>query len=177
MAKMKFRVEPDLQYCPQCHDEYRAGIEKCAECGVELLSGQRMLEILEQQNGSAAKRSTPISPDDELVDVIKGQIINVKNVQALLKSEGLATIIAGDSASCGKGCCGPEVMLRVRKDDLREVMQVLSMEHAHSTGLFDHDTSYVDSVYNTESREAVCPACGSSFSTGSNTCPECGLCF
>ena len=78
-------------------------------------------------------------------------------------------------AACG--CRGVEVLLQVREDDLAEVLRVLALEHWESTGLADHDTCPVDAVYNPEEGEAVCPACGSRFSTSLAECPDCGLCF
>ena len=175
---MKFRIDPELQYCPQCQDEYRAGMVSCAACGVALLSGRQMLEIMEKKNNRAAGRSMKIGEEEQLVDILKGQIINIKQVQFYLEREGFSSIIAGDGKSCGKGCCGgSEVMLRVRAAEVREVMEVLAREHMQSTGLLEHDTSYIDSVYDTEAGEATCPACGCSFSTQNRTCPDCGLCF
>jgi len=174
---MKFRIDPELQYCPQCQDEYRAGIVTCASCAVELLSGQQMLDMIERQKNRLAGRSMEITPEDELVDIMKGQVINIKNVKSMLKHAGLPSIIAGDSSSCGKGCCGGEVRLQVRAADLREVQEVLHREYLQTTGLLDHDTSFVNAVFNPDAGDAVCPACGYSFSTTSKTCPECGLCF
>jgi len=177
MAAMKFRVEPDMQYCPQCQDEYRAGVVVCATCGVELISGVQMQELLDRKNKRTAGRATAITPEDELVDIIKGKIINVKSVQSLLSSEGIPSLIAGDSASCGKGCCGTDVRLQVRTADLPEVMALLAREHLQTTGLTDHDSSYVDAVYDPGAGAATCPACGCTFSTENKTCPDCGLCF
>lgn len=177
MAAMKFRIEPDMQYCPQCQDEYRPGVAVCATCGVALLSGREMQEIMDRKNSRLAGRAATISPEDELVDIIKGKIINVKSVQVLLSREGIPSLIAGDSASCGKGCGGTDVRLQVRTTDLPEVMAVLVREHVQTTGLTDHDTSYADAVYDPDAGAATCPACGCTFSTESKTCPDCGLCF
>ncbi len=177
MPPMKFRIEPDMQYCPQCQDEYRAGVAVCATCGVKLLSGVQMQELLDRKSGRLAGRATAITPEDELVDIIKGKIINVKSVQALLGREGIPSLIAGDSSSCGKGCGGTDVRLQVRTADLPEVMALLAREHLQTTGLTDHDTSYADAVYDPEAGAATCPACGCSFSTENKTCPDCGLCF
>lgn len=177
MAAMKFRIEPDMQYCPQCKDEYRSGVAVCATCGVELISGVQMQELLDRKSGRLAGRAIAITPEDELVDIIKGKIIDVKSVQVLLGREGIPSLIAGDSASCGKGCCGTDVRLQVRTADLPEVMAVLAREHVQTTGLKDHDASYVDAVYDPEAGAATCPACGCTFSTENKTCPDCGLCF
>jgi len=178
MGKKNYIIDPELQYCPRCRDEYRAGILLCAACGIELLSGRRMLEIMEQKSNRHAARSREITEQDELVDILKGKVINIKSVQSLLKREGFPSLLAGDSSSCcAKGCGGGEVRLQVRRDDLREVMEILAREHMHSTGLSDHDAGFVDAVYNPEAQSAVCPACGCSFSTQSRSCPDCGLCF
>jgi len=31
--------DPELNYCPECDEEYRADIKMCADCGVALVSG------------------------------------------------------------------------------------------------------------------------------------------
>ena len=61
---MKYRIDPELQYCPQCQDEYRAGIVQCASCEVELINGSKMLKAQEQKNKRLSERSMEISPDD-----------------------------------------------------------------------------------------------------------------
>lgn len=174
---MRFRIEPDMQYCPRCQDEYRPGVQVCVTCGDALISGVQMKDLLDKKNGRQSGRAVPITPEDELVDIIKGKIINVKSVQALLSREGIPSLIAGDSASCGKGCGGTDVRLQVRTTDLPEVMALLAREHVQTTGLTDHDTSLVDAVFDPEAGSATCPACGCAFSTESKACPDCGLCF
>ena len=174
---MKYRVDPELKYCPQCNDEYRADIIECASCSVELLSGSQVLEIEEQNNSSQAARSMDIHPDDELVDIRKGAVLEIKQVQALLKREGFPSLVAGDSQSCGKGCCGTDVLLRVRRSDIDDIIPIFHREHISATGLHEHDMSHVDAVYNPSAGEATCPACGCSFTTRNMTCPDCGLHF
>ena len=174
---MKYRIDPELQYCPHCQDEYRAGITECAACEVKLISGSKMLEAQEQKKKRLAERSMKITPEDELVVVIKGAIINVKQVQGRLTDEGFPSIIAGDSDSCGKGCCGGEVRLQVRMADIQDVMALMAREHMQTTGLADHDISYADAVFDPAAMNTTCPACGSSFSPQNKICPECGLCF
>lgn len=179
MGKMKYRIDPELQYCPQCQDEYRAGVQLCAACGVELLSGRRMLEMVREKENRLAARSREISDQDELVDILKGKVISIKSVQSLLRREGFPSLLAGDGTSCcpSRGCGGGEVRLQVRRDDLREVMDILAREHMHTTGLMDHHPAVADTVFNPEAGAAVCPACGCRFSTQSRSCPDCGLCF
>lgn len=174
---MDFIIDPELKYCPQCRDEYRAEIVLCAACGVELLSGQQFLEIEEREKSRTVARAVEISPDDELVDIRSGPVLDIKQLQLFLDQEGFPSLVLGDEGSCGGGCCGANLVLRVRKDDARDVMDLLNREHVQSTCLADHDTSYVDAVFNADAEETTCPACGCRFSTQQATCPDCGLCF
>ncbi len=174
---MKYRIDPELQYCPQCQDEYRAGIVECASCEVELISGSKMLKAQELKEKRMAERTMEISAEDELVDLMKGPVLNVKQLQARLSSEGFPSIIAGDSNSCGKGCCGSEVRLQIRMADAQDIMGLMAREHFQTTGLTDHDTSYADAVFDATAMNTTCPACGCSFSPQNKICPDCGLCF
>jgi hypothetical protein len=103
--------------------------------------------------------------------------LNVKQLQARLKADGFPSIVAGDSSSCGKGCCGSEVRLQVRMNDIQDIMAFMAREHMQTTGLAEHDTSYAGAVFDSSARNATCPACGCSFSPLNKICPDCGLCF
>ncbi len=175
---MQLRIDPELKYCPQCKDEYRAEIETCAACDIELLAGIRMQELLDNVLQRRAERSMDIKAEDELVTIRKGPALQIKQLQTYLKNLAIPSlaVVEGD-AGCNKGCCGTELLLRVRMNDAQEVVSALEQEHRQSTGLADHDISYADSVYNLNAEEVTCPACGFRFATGSTTCPDCGLCF
>ncbi len=67
-------VEPDLKYCPQCDDEYRAEIEKCAACEIDLITGQQKIEREEALRKKLASRVDDLSPDDDLVPIRRGTI-------------------------------------------------------------------------------------------------------
>jgi len=175
---MKFRIEPDLKYCPKCHDEYRAEIVTCVSCAVKLLSGSELLEHQERKKAKLAGRTAEIQPDEELVDVRKGPLLDMKQVQALLARHQIPSLIVGeDQQSCGKGCCGGTVLLRVRKVDMEEVFAIFQREYIEATALHEHDIRFAGSVYNPSAAQATCPACGYTFSSQGNCCPDCGLCF
>ncbi len=174
---MKYRIEPELKYCPECNDEYRADIIECATCSVELLSGSQLLAMEEQKKTGRPDRSMEIQPDDELVDIRKGAVLEIKQVQALLQRQGFPSLVVGDSQSCGKGCRGTEVLLPVRRSDVEEILAIFQKEYISNTVLHEHDTSHVDAVFNLSAEEATCPACGCSFATRNRACPDCGLNF
>ncbi|HEB70050.1 MAG TPA: hypothetical protein ENI88_10600 [Desulfobulbus sp.] len=174
---MKFRIEDELKYCPGCRDEYRAEIEICAACNLQLLTGAAMRALVEEQQQPRTGRSMEISPDDELVDIRKGPVMQMKELQKVLADQSLPSLTVKEDGGCGKGCCGTELLLRVRMADVQEVMAVLEEEHVRSTCLSDHDTSHAGAVFNTHAEQATCPACGCTFPTTKPTCPDCGLCF
>ena len=54
-------IEPDLKYCPKCDDEYRAEIEKCATCGIELITGLQKIEREEAlREKTECERESPV---------------------------------------------------------------------------------------------------------------------
>lgn len=175
---MKYRIDPELKYCPSCQDEYRADIVVCASCDVDLISGAKMIEAQQQKDQRMAERSMAIAPEEELVEIMKGAVLNIKQIQSKLAGEGIPSIIAGDSNSCGKGCCGGgEVRLQVRMVDVQDIMTFMAREHIETTGLADHDTSYAEATFDPSSLNTTCPACGCNFSPQNKICPDCGLCF
>jgi len=175
---MKHNIEPDLKYCPQCADEYRAEIQTCAVCGLELLTGVQMQSRLDASQQKKASRSLEILPDDPMTTIRKGPVLQMKQLQSYLLQHHIPSLAIKESPeNCNKGCRGGELLLQVRTSDLQEVVTALEQEFRQTTGLADHDTSLAGAVYNVQVEEATCPACGFRFSTRSPTCPDCGLCF
>jgi hypothetical protein len=172
---MNRTIDPDLQYCPSCNDEYRADIRACAACGIDLLSGKQML-ALQAERDQRNLRPLEIDSDEALRTVRKGSVPQIKELQAYLLRRGIPSLAVKESAgSCG--CRGAELLLQVREPDLGDALTALEQEHRQSTALSDHDVCFTDEVFNPEEPEAVCPACGHRFSTSSAICPDCGLCF
>ena len=170
-------IEPDLKYCPSCNDEYRAEILTCVDCNIELITGTQMKELEELKEKKKAGRTMLISPDDELVSIRKGPVIQMKELQIMLERNGIPSLAVNDDKSCGQGCCGSDMIVQVRMSDVQEVMSILEQDHVRSTGLEEHDTSHAGAVFNTAAENAICPACGHNFPTTQGTCPDCGLCF
>lgn len=168
-------IDPTLQYCPQCGDEYRTEIQTCASCALLLISGQDLLrqrELLPQGGDAAA----PIGADEPVVTIQKGPMLQIKALQALLHDQGMSALMVTESGgACG--CRGAEALLQVRVSALEPARAALAREYRQSTGLTEHDTRFAGEVYNPDADEAVCPACGFRFATSHTCCPDCGLCF
>lgn len=174
---MRF-TDPDLKYCPRCDEEYREEMTTCVSCEVSLITGTEKLAVEEERAHKLASRSMELSSDDELADIRKGPLGEMKQLQTILAAKNIPSLIAGEKGTCGKGCCGGgEVFLRIRMEDGQEAMAVLAHEFKRTTALDSHDLSNIHAVYDRGAEETTCPACGFTFSTDSNTCPDCGLCF
>ncbi len=174
---MDHEFDPELKYCPQCSDEYRSEIVTCASCAVELLTGAQMIELVSQKMEKKAQRNMCLSPDDEMVSIRRGPVMEMKEMQILLEREGIPSLAVKDTSSCGQGCCGTDLIVKVRMSEVQDVLEILEQEHVRSTSLEDHDTTHAGAVFNTAAENATCPACGCVFPTTQPTCPDCGLCF
>ncbi len=170
-------IDPDLKYCPTCDEEYREEIVSCASCSVELLTGSERLAMEEAEKTKLAGRSMDISPDDEIANIRKGPLAEMKQLQALLGSQNIPSLVAGEDSNCGKGCCGTDFFLQIKVQDGDEAMEVLAQEFKRTTALDSHDLSNAHAVFDTGVAKSTCPACGTTFSTSESTCPDCGLCF
>ena len=170
-------TDPDLKYCPKCDEEYRAEMATCATCNVELIGGQERIAQEEAVKQKKDARSMNISNDDELANIRKGSLHDMKQLQTLLAGENIPSLLAGEGGSCGKGCCGTDLYLQIKVSDGEDAMRVLADDFKEKTALDSHDLSTAHAVFDTGAENSTCPACGFSFSTSSSTCPDCGLCF
>jgi hypothetical protein len=169
-------IDPELKYCPKCHDEYRAEIDRCAACGIPLLAGADMLNVEKGRQEKLAARKGEITPADQVVVIERGSLHDLRHLEELLAAERIGTRLVGDDRSCGKNCCPSTFDLQVRQEDAADALRILAAEHQRTTA-FDHHHDYADAVFNPDAAEATCPACGISFSTATTECPDCGLCF
>ena len=97
-------IDPECNYCPTCHDEYRPEISTCAACGVALESGAALRARLDRQR---PVRPEPIGADEPLALVRRGPLGQIRQLQALLEAHGLAAIARTDGpAGCRTSCRG-----------------------------------------------------------------------
>ena len=170
-------IDREMSYCPSCGDEYRPGIvADCAACRVPLVSGEEQLRRILAKQGSLASRSMDISPEDDLVNIRKGSLHDMKYLRRVLAGERIPSLIGGDE-SCGRGCCGPELFLQIKRADVDEALKILARDFVRSTALESHDLSNARAVFDQQAAETICPACGCRFSPTLGACPDCGLSF
>lgn len=176
-AVISHGIDPEMHYCPCCDDEYRVDVTHCVACDVALISGTEKLARLQVVQQVFGQRSMDISPEDELVNIRKGPLNDMKSLQKILAIERIPALLAGEEGGCAKGCCGPELYLQIKKNDIEKAAEVLTREFIKNTALDTHDLSNAQAVFNPLDAETVCPACGCRFSPTVGACPDCGLCF
>jgi len=170
-------IDPELKYCPHCRDEYRPDISLCGVCGMELITGTQFLAMHESSEGKRAARKGEITAADELVNIQGGPLSDMRHLEELLNGERIGTMLVGDERNCGKNCCPSSFFLQVRREDAPDAFAIIQAEHQRQTALNDHGDKVGDGVFNADAGQATCPACGFSFQTSTNSCPDCGLCF
>ena len=173
---MALKIDPTMRYCQHCDDEYMPQIEKCGVCGADLISGTELLSHRQGRESKLAARLGDLTANDEIVTIFTAKVEEVKRIERLLKPENIGTLIVGDENSCGKGCCGGNLELRVRVQDARDAMEIIEKDLDRTTVIHEHK-AFADHGFNQEAGEHTCPACGTIFPTSNTTCPDCGLCF
>lgn len=176
-ARLVEGIDREMNYCPQCAVEYRSDIESCSSCQVGLITGEAKIAAVLLQKRDFAARSIEIGPEDTLISIRKGGVKDIKVLQQLLIKERIPAILAGDEESCGKGCCGPEMYLQIREQDLEAATDVLAKDYVATTALDLKDLEHAEVVFDQQAAETLCPACGCLFSPTVGACPDCGLCF
>jgi hypothetical protein len=138
-------VDPELKYCPECDDEYRAEIEKCASCCVDLITGRQKIELEEDRQQKLAARTGELNQDDDLVAMRRGSLAEMRHIATLLDAEKIGSAMIGDMKTCAKDrfgnatCCPTIYNLLVKKEDAAEAHHIIEEEHRKATALAHHE--------------------------------------
>jgi hypothetical protein len=150
----------EMKICPQCAYDYYPHVEKCAKCGVVLVSFEEHARMQEDK-----KRLAEQALEDP-VAVREGDVRWMEELLQALTAAGIPCRLHAD-AGCATGCRGNTCKLLVsRRDGPR----------AH-----ERCEEYFSEVH-PEARasqemmsQGKCPACGSAVDPGLAECPDCGL--
>lgn len=169
-------IDPDLNYCPECEDEYRADFSTCAACGRDLVSGKELIALAANE-GQEVSKPVIITGDDTLVVLSKGSLLDMKNMKRVLGEASVPALLAKDESDCGKGCCGVDMYLHIRSEDRQRAAAVLNSEFEKTTELNQYDLSTASAVFDQGAALTICPACGFQFMPTDSACSDCGLQF
>jgi ribosomal protein L37E len=82
-----------------------------------------------------------------------------------------------NNQTCASGGCGMQVEVWVKNADIASVREYFAAQYQRNFAGLDINPELLNQVYDPTQAEAICPACGTKFSTQSTACPDCGLVF
>ena len=97
-----------MPYCPICDAEYRDGVERCRDCNAELVAA-----LPDEQ-------PEPVDPDAiELTEMASfATAAEADMIRELLESNGIRTVIRGETDPIGAASLAAPATLLVEKRDL-----------------------------------------------------------
>ncbi|HEX3531870.1 MAG TPA: hypothetical protein VH988_32835 [Thermoanaerobaculia bacterium] len=170
--------EPSHKVCPRCGGEYRLGIERCADCGVELVFPAELSEDAEEEPAEAdldfalevpfAAPLHSLEPSDDLVCVCCRYLRALQALSRALDDAGIA--------HCLEPLRSTKTWRRSRRSEAA-CLYVLPADGdaaaAIDAGL--GSVPLVEDDPNLRAELTVCPACGTPHALGVTECRGCGL--
>jgi len=146
--------------CPVCQSEYLHHIQKCVDCGADLLLPEEQRKAQEEKKllGDKALENGAV--------VREGDLDWMTELREVLVHAGIPCKLHSE-LNCKKGCCGDKFQLVVSPDNLDRAQQKIEEYFmAINPELL---------TANELIKEGKCPACGFPLATDERECPECGL--
>ena len=104
------------------------------------------------------------------------ELVAAKRLKEKLAESGVAIELGHNKETCTRGC-KVTVEVWAKTAEIPKVQELLREEHTKLLEDLDFDPHQSDQVFDPSKKSAVCPACGTEFSTDLKECPECGLVF
>lgn len=110
----------------------------------------------------------------EMIKIAVMSLQEAKSFQDQLMKKGVTIQLEHNEKTCTRGCT-VTVELLGRQQDLPVIAEVFQSNYAKLLEGHDVNPEVVNSIYDPSKEIALCPACGTDFSTKLTECPECGL--
>jgi len=146
--------------CPVCQTEYFYHIQKCADCGADLLLPEEHRKAQEEKKRLGQKAM------ENRVVVREGDLGWMTELRAVLADAGIPCMLHAE-LNCKKGCCGDKFQLVVSPDDLESAQQRIEEYFMAINPELCTASELI--------KEGKCPACGCPVDTDALECPDCGL--
>jgi len=104
------------------------------------------------------------------------ELVAAKRLKETLAERGTTIELGHNKQTCTRGC-KVTVEVWAAPEDIPKVQELLGEEHARLLEDLEFDPKQSGQVFDPAKKTAVCPACGTEFSTALSECPECGLVF
>jgi hypothetical protein len=171
-----------MPFCPECRAEYRTGFDRCARCDVDLVSEDKLPEMLTDEEVIASMA------EEDLLPIIRGSIEGCRETQRKLLEARIPAAIHEAQDVVAEAGHFRILQVVVRKEDAEQALQVLNLEwveDAQREGLLEdleisgpEGLDAVDGAAGEEEdddEEPACPACGCTKPLKKGKCRDCGL--
>jgi len=115
--------------------------------------------------------------DPEVAVVMRGSLGDLQRAGDRLGQRGIESTIVRTDTEDSAGCCSTKLYLVVAREDAPQAFEVFDSEWKR--GLTEEQIAALHAaselVIDPEAPETTCPACLTTFETGPNECPDCGL--
>ncbi len=111
----------------------------------------------------------------EIFVVEQGDMSHLRDVQNVLRREGVESQIIAPPESCGPGSCTPKMYLVVPPDVAQHAARIV-FEH-WGRGVDRAALARALQPIDLDAESTSCPACGASFGPTATKCPSCKLKF
>ena len=149
-----------IKICPDCDTEYFPHVEKCADCGTELLIPEDNMKVQNQRQQCKDKAL------ENPVIVREGDLKWMDELFNVLIDSHIPCMVTSD-AGCNKSCCGGTYQLLVSAEDGEKAKERIEEYYAE----IDPELKASNEMMS----QGKCPACGHSFAPDTTDCPDCGL--
>ena len=121
---------------------------------------------------------TDAPADDETVLLGLIELVEAKRLRNALAETGVQLELISNPKTCksGGGCAATVEVYGLARD-VAAFKSFLDEERARILEGLGHDAARSNEVFDDQKSQAVCPACGTEFSTQCTECPDCGLGF
>ena len=130
---------------------------------------------MNSNTSSNNSESSDNAPGKVLLGVI--DLVEAKRLRNVLAERGVVLELISNPATCSSGKCGTSVEVYVDAEQVAQFRAFIAAERAIVLEGLGARPELHDEVFDSEKENAICPACGTEFSTRSVECPDCGLGF
>jgi hypothetical protein len=114
------------------------------------------------------------STDKTLLGVIPAMDADILTSQ--LSRAGVDVLTVFNHSTCKSGC-SPSKEIWVHPEDLLFIQRFMSDRHMQALKDLGADLEQISQVFDPSKPTAICPACGTTFTTDLTNCPDCDLVF
>lgn len=172
-----------VRWCPDCQEEFRPDIDRCSDCGGELVTcplDDRGRAVVVPAMPAAAGATAPMSqplPEGYSILTAATTAADLRPLTDALADASVRFEVRFDPDLTGeyRSPVGGRFVVAVADGDRRRgvaaIRQILGHEGDEAAVLS------VETAFDVGSGYARCPACAVSITPSAEACPECGLVF